>query len=104
VDDLARGHLLALEFIQNNAVELTLNFGTGKPYSVLEVIAAFEKASGIKIPYEFRARRPGDLSQYYADPSKAYEILGWKAIHGIERMCEDAWRWQQKNPNGYEAP
>ena len=104
VDDLARGHLLALEFIQKNAVELTLNFGTGKPYSVLEVIAAFEKASGITIPYEFKARRPGDLSQYYADPSAAYAILGWKAMHGIEKMCEDAWRWQQKNPTGYETP
>lgn len=103
VDDLARGHLLAFEFIQKNAVELTLNFGTGKPHSVLEVITAFEKASGIKIPYEFRARRPGDLSQYYADPSKAFEILGWKAIHSIDRMCEDAWRWQQQNPNGYET-
>lgn len=104
VDDLARGHLLALEFIQKNAVELTLNFGTGKPYSVLEVIDAFEKASGITIPYEFKARRPGDLSQYYADPSAAYAILGWKATHGIEKMCEDAWRWQQKNPTGYETP
>ena len=101
VDDLARGHLQALKFIQQNKAELILNFGTGKPYSVLEMICAFERASGVKVPYEFKPRRPGDLSHYYADPSKAFEILGWKARHGIERMCEDAWRWQKKNPRGY---
>jgi UDP-glucose 4-epimerase len=74
---------------------LTVNLGTGKPYSVLEMIAAFEKVSSKKVPYEFVDRRSGDLAEYYANPSLAKKLLHWKAEHGIERMCEDTWRFYQ---------
>jgi UDP-glucose 4-epimerase len=80
---------------------LTVNLGTGRPYSVLEMIQAFEGASGQGIPYEIVERRPGDLPEYYADPSLAEQLLGWKAELGIDRMCEDTWRWQSMNPGGY---
>ena len=80
---------------------LTVNLGTGRGYSVIEMIKAFEKASGRNVPYEVVGRRPGDVAQCYADPTYAYETLGWKAELGIEQMCEDAWRWQSQNPNGY---
>ena len=82
---------------------LTVNLGTGRPYSVLEMIQAFEKASGQAIPYEIVDRRPGDLPEYYADPSLAEQVLGWNAELGIDRMCQDTWRWQSMNPSGYAS-
>ena len=96
VDDLARGHVLALKYLEKNPGALAVNLGTEKPYSVLEMIAAFEKASGKKIPYEFVDRRSGDLAEYYANSSLAKKLLNWQAEHGIERMCEDTWRFYQK--------
>jgi UDP-glucose 4-epimerase len=96
VDDLAKGHVLALSYLEKNLGALTVNLGTGKPYSVLEMIAAFEKVSGKKIPYEFVDRRSGDLAEYYANPSLAKNLLYWQAEHGIERMCEDTWRFYQQ--------
>lgn len=101
VEDLAAGHLAALKVLENQSDLLTLNLGTGKPNSVLEMIHAFEKASGKKINYEIVARRSGDLAEYYADPTLAEKKLGWQAQLGIDRMCEDTWRWQMNNPNGY---
>ena len=103
VEDLAAGHLAALKVLENQAELLTLNLGTGKPNSVLEMIHAFENASGKKINYEIVARRSGDLAEYYADPTLAEKILGWQAQLGIDRMCEDTWRWQMNNPNGYKS-
>lgn len=100
VEDLAAGHLAALKALAEHSL-ITVNLGTGKPYSVLEMIQAFEKASGIKITYEIAGRRPGDLSEYYADPTLAKNLLGWEAKLGIERMCADSWRWQKNNPKGY---
>lgn len=101
VEDLARGHLAALDFLSKKSEMLTVNLGTGRPYSVLEVVKAFERASGRTIPYEFAERRVGDLAEYYADPSLAKSLLGWSAEYGLDRMCEDTWRWQSMNPNGY---
>lgn len=101
VDDLAVGHLAALKALNKNNSLLVVNLGTGKPNSVLEMIAAFERASGVKIPYEIIGRRAGDLPKYYADPSLAKTLLGWEAKLGIDRMCADAWRWQKNNPDGY---
>ncbi|MBD2872031.1 UDP-glucose 4-epimerase GalE [Paenibacillus arenilitoris] len=101
VVDLAAGHVKALERIMNKSGVDVYNLGTGRGYSVLEMIAAFEKASGCSIPYAITSRRPGDIAVCYADTSKANEELGWTAIRGIEEMCEDAWRWQKTNPNGY---
>ena len=93
VDDLAEGHILALEYLEHNSGVLTANLGTGKPYSVLEMITAFEKVSSKKIPYELVGRRAGDLAEYYANSNLAKTVLGWKAKHGIEKMCEDTWRF-----------
>ena len=93
VDDLATGHVLALQYLQHNPGALVVNLGTGKPYSVLEMIAAFEKVSGKKIPYDLVGRRSGDLAEYYANSDLAKTVLGWQAKHGIERMCEDTWRF-----------
>jgi UDP-glucose 4-epimerase len=102
VVDLAIGHLRALEkVLGSNGVE-AYNLGTGKGYSVLEVVAAFEAASGRNVPYEIVERRPGDIGVCFADPSKAREQLGWAAEKGIEEMCKDSWRWQFSNPNGYD--
>lgn len=101
VVDLAKGHLKALEKLKKQPGVVTVNLGTGRGYSVLETVKAFEKASGKTVPYELVERRPGDVAQCYADPSYAFEVLGWKAELGIDRMCEDAWRWQCKNPTGY---
>lgn len=103
VDDLAAGHLAALNYLSRSSELLTVNLGTGRPYSVLEMIRAFEKASGAPVPYEIVERRAGDLPEYYADPSLAKQILGWKAELGIDRMCEDTWRWQSVNPGGYSV-
>ncbi|KDE41144.1 UDP-glucose 4-epimerase [Nitrincola lacisaponensis] len=101
--DLAKGHLKALAALELETGVLTINLGTGRGYSVLEVIAAFEKVSGCKIPYRFVERRQGDVAQCYADPSYAKLVLGWQAEYGIERMCQDAWRWQICNPEGYKS-
>lgn len=102
VEDLARGHLRALDFLDSAKGVTTLNLGTGKAYSVLEVIASFERACGSTVAFNFGERRAGDLAEYYADPFLAEQVLGWKAQHGLDRMCTDTWRWQQLNPNGYE--
>lgn len=93
VDDLASGHVLALAYLEHNPGALTVNLGTGKPYSVLQIIAAFEKVSGKKIPYELVGRRSGDLAEYYANSDLAKTVLGWEAKRGIERMCEDTWHF-----------
>lgn len=100
VDDLAAGHLAALHKIHQEPSLITVNLGTGRPYSVLELVAAFEKASGKKIPYEIVKRRPGDLAEYYADPSLAKTLLGWQANLNLDRICADSWRWQKNNPEG----
>lgn len=102
VVDLAKGHLKALEKVTNVAGVGAYNLGTGKGYSVLEIVAAFEKASGITIPYKIVDRRPGDIAMSYADPSKAKSELGWSAEKGLHEMCEDSWRWQSQNFNGYK--
>jgi UDP-glucose 4-epimerase len=102
VVDLALGHLKALEKLQFSPGLITYNLGTGRGYSVLEVIAAFAKASGKKIPYRIEERRPGDIAVCYADPSKSGQELGWFARRGLEEMCADAWRWQIQNPKGFE--
>lgn len=101
VVDLAIGHLKALEKLEASPGVLTCNLGTGRGYSVLEVIKAFEKASGKPVPYKLVARRPGDIAECYADPAYALEQLGWKADRGLDDMCRDAWNWQSQNPNGY---
>ncbi|HKI47311.1 MAG TPA: UDP-glucose 4-epimerase GalE [Balneolales bacterium] len=102
VIDLANGHLKALEKLETNPGVATYNLGTGHGYSVLDVVKAFEKASGKSVPYQIVDRRPGDVAQCYADPAKAEKELGWKATRGIEEMCADTWHWQSKNPNGFE--
>jgi len=101
VMDLAKGHLKALEKLTSGPGLVTYNLGTGKGYSVLEMVAAFEKASGKQIPYQIVGRRPGDIPTCYADPSFAEKELGWTACRGIDEMCADAWRWQSMNPKGY---
>ncbi len=103
VVDLAKGHIKALEKLQKNPGLVTYNLGTGVGYSVLDIIHNFEKACGKKLPYKIVARRPGDIDICYADCTKAKEELGWTAEKGIDKMCEDAWRWQSKNPNGYHT-
>jgi len=94
VCDLADGHVAALRYLQAHAGLLTLNLGTGRPVSVLEMISAFERASGHPVPYQIVPRRPGDVAQCWADPALAERMLGWRARHGVDRMCQDAWRWQ----------
>ncbi len=101
VVDLAIGHLRALETLSDSSGVLACNLGTGRGYSVLEVIKAFEEASGKSVPYEIVDRRPGDIAECYADPSYAEQVLGWKAERGLDEMCRDAWRWQSENPEGY---
>lgn len=101
VVDLALGHIKAVEKTENNEGLFIYNLGTGKGYSVLDVVKAFEKASGVNIPYKIGPRRDGDIATCYSDPSKAEKELGWKAQRDIEEMCEDSWRWQKQNPNGY---
>lgn len=102
VVDLAKGHVKALKKIEDKSGVSIYNLGTGNGYSVLQVVAAFEKACGKKIPYAIKPRRAGDIATCYADAAKAKAELGWEAEFGIERMCEDSWRWQSSNPNGYE--
>ncbi|MBU3626732.1 UDP-glucose 4-epimerase GalE [Polynucleobacter sp. JS-Safj-400b-B2] len=101
VEDLASGHLAALKYLQSHDGILTTNLGTGRGTSVLEMIHAFEKVSGKKIPYKIKARRPGDVASCYADANHAASVLGWRSQYSIERMCEDGWRWQLQNPQGY---
>lgn len=101
VVDLALGHVKAVEKVEEASGLYIYNLGTGTGYSVLDVVKAFEKASGVKVPYKIGPRREGDIATCYSDPSKAYKELGWKAERGIEEMCEDSWRWQSQNPNGY---
>ena len=101
VVDLALGHLRALERLQAQPECLTVNLGTGVGYSVLEMVHAFERASGKPVPYKIAPRRAGDIASCYADPARALALLGWRAQRGLEAMCADAWRWQSGNPNGY---
>ena len=101
VVDLAKAHLCALDRAAKVKGIEYFNIGTGNGYSVLDIVAAYEKATGIKINYKIVDRRPGDIDECYADPAKAKELLGWEAQYGIERMCEDSARWQKLNPDGY---
>ncbi len=101
--DLADGHVKALKKIEEKAGLCIYNLGTGNGYSVLDVIKNFEEATGKKVPYSIKPRREGDIAVNYADATKAYEELGWKAQYGILEMCADSWKWQSQNPNGYEA-
>lgn len=101
VVDLAAGHLAALNYLRTHSGVHRWNLGTGNGSSVLEVLAAFSKAAGHDIPYEFAPRRPGDAAVSYADPSAALADLGWSAHRSLDRMCEDHWRWQKNNPSGY---
>ena len=100
--DLALGHVKALKKIEEKAGLKIYNLGTGCGYSVLDVVHNFEKASKVKIPYSIKPRRAGDIATCYADASKAKEELGWEAQYGILEMCEDSWRRQKNNPNGYD--
>ena len=103
VVDLARGHVCAIKKLQTNCGLFICNLGTGHGYSVLDVIHAFEKACGKKLPYVIDPRRPGDIAECYADPTKAKNELGWVAEYGIEEMCADSWNWQKNNPDGYHT-
>ena len=103
VCDLADGHLAALVYLRDQGRGMTVNLGTGRGYSVLEVVEAYQRASGKPVPYEIVARRPGDIASCYADPALANQLLGWRAQHDIERMCQDSWRWQSMNPQGFGA-
>ena len=103
VVDLARGHVVALRKLAQNCGLFTCNLGTGKGYSVLDVLHAYEKACGKTLPYVIDPRRPGDIAECYADPAKARDELGWEARYGIEEMCASSWKWQSANPNGYNA-
>ena len=101
VVDLATGHVKAIDKIKENPGVKIYNLGTGNGYSVLQVVKAFSKACGHDVPYEIKPRRAGDIATCYADPSLAKKELGWEAKYGIDEMCEDSWRWQSMNPNGY---
>lgn len=103
VMDLAEGHVAALRHLLTQERSATVNLGTGQGYSVLDVVRAFEKASGRKVAYEITARRPGDVAACYADPARARDLLGWTARLGLDAMCVDTWRWQSDNPQGYDA-
>ena len=103
VVDLAVGHVKAIKYIFSNPGLDIINLGTGVGYSVLDMVKAFSKACGKEIPYEIKPRREGDIAMCYANPSKAAKVLGWKAERGLEQMCEDAWRWQSQNPEGYRG-
>ena len=101
VVDLAEGHLAALDYLQKKDSSITANLGTGRGYSVLEAVHAFERASGRRIPVEFAARRPGDVASCFANAALASSALGWRTRFGIDEMCRDVWRWQSANPDGY---
>jgi UDP-glucose 4-epimerase len=102
VIDLAKGHLKAINYLMKEKKSLTVNLGTGIGYSVLDLVKNFELTSGKKIPYQIVARRSGDTASCYANPSLAFKLMGWRAEYDLRRMCEDSWRWQSMNPNGYE--
>ena len=102
VVDLARGHVAAANYMMDHKGESVFNLGTGHGYSVLDMVNAFEKANGVKVPYEIVDRRPGDLATCYADPAKSREVLGWEAQFDQVDMCRDTWNWQSKNPNGFD--
>ncbi len=103
VDDLAAGHVAALNRLLGHAGSFTVNLGTGRGYSVLDVVRAYAAASGCEVPYQVVARRPGDVAACYADVSLAQHMMGWQAQHDLARMCADSWRWQSMNPKGFEA-
>lgn len=103
VVDLAVGHVKAIDYILTDPGLDIINLGTGVGYSVLDMVKAFSKACGRDLPYEIKPRREGDIAMCYADPAKAFKVLGWKAERGLDEMCEDSWRWQSQNPNGYEG-
>jgi len=103
VVDLARGHVAAIQKVSQNCGLFICNLGTGKGYSVLDILHAYEKACGKELPYVMDPRRPGDIAACYADPQKAWDEMGWKAQYGIEEMCASSWKWQSGNPNGYRA-
>jgi UDP-glucose 4-epimerase len=103
VTDLAEGHVAALRYLLDRRESITVNLGTGRGHSVLDVVRAYEQASHRAVPYVFAPRRPGDIDACYADPALARERLGWTAHHDLQRMCEDSWRWQSNNPRGFEA-
>ncbi|HYD97104.1 MAG TPA: UDP-glucose 4-epimerase GalE [Noviherbaspirillum sp.] len=103
VVDLARGHLAALAELFRSGKSFTLNLGTGRGYSVLEMVRAFEEASGRQVAYQIVGRRPGDIAVCYADPKTAWDVLDWRARKGLAEMCADHWRWQSMNPNGYQS-
>lgn len=102
VMDLANGHVKAVEYAANHKGVEVFNLGTGTPYSVLDIIHAFEKATGVKVKYEIGLRRAGDLPKFWADSTKAQKVLGWHAERTLEDMCRDTWNWQSKNPDGYK--
>lgn len=102
VQDLARGHVKAIDYLLNQKKSLTVNLGAGKGYSVLDLVRAFERASGQKIPYQIIDRRSGDIAAFYADASLADELLDWRVEFDLDAMCRDSWRWQSNNPNGFE--
>jgi UDP-glucose 4-epimerase len=104
VMDLARGHVAALARLAGGGDSFTVNLGTGRGYSVLDVIKAYAKASARPIPFEIVARRPGDVAACYADPARAARLLGWRAQRGLDQMCADSWRWQSLNPDGFDTP
>ncbi len=103
VMDLARGHVAALQALLNTGESFTVNLGTGRGHSVLEVVAAFERASGRPVPYRVAPRRAGDVAQCWADVTLSARLLGWQARHTLDEMCADAWRWQRQNPRGYRS-
>lgn len=103
VVDLARGHVVAIDYMENHTGESVFNLGTGRGCSVLEVVHAFEKANSVKVPYRIAPRRAGDLAVCYCSPEKSASVLGWRATKSIEDMCRDTWNWQTKNPNGYNG-
>jgi UDP-glucose 4-epimerase len=103
VVDLARGHVAAAAYAAEHTGVEIINLGTGHGYSVLDIVHAFEKVNGVKVPYQIVDRRPGDIAECWADPRKARELLHWTAEKTLEDMCRDTWRWQTQNPNGYEA-
>ncbi|MBP3378909.1 MAG: GDP-mannose 4,6-dehydratase, partial [Clostridia bacterium] len=102
VVDLAVGHVKAVNKLKENCGLKLYNLGTGNGYSVLDIVKNFEAATGVKVPYQIQARRPGDIATCYASADLALRELGWKAENGIREMCEDSWRWQKNNPNGFE--
>ena len=101
VVDLAKGHVAAVKYVEQNSGCDVFNLGTGTGYSVLDMVKAFIKVNGVDVPYKIVDRRPGDLGMVYADPAKSAEKLGWKAEYGLEDMVQDAWKWQSQNPMGY---